>query len=88
MADKSLNFRTIQLHDTQANWDNFSSFIPRRGELVIYDVDETHEVERFKIGDGVSSIAELPFNVEKSIRDFLNSRTEIFYIDGGRISDQ
>lgn len=87
MADKILSARTIQIHDTEANWLKAVSFIPRKGELVVYDVDATHTVERFKIGDGITVVNELPFIIDKSIKDFFNSKEEIFYIDGGRISD-
>lgn len=31
------------------------------GEIIIYDIDDTHNYERIKIGDGVSIVTELPF---------------------------
>ena len=87
MADKILSARTIQIHDTEANWLKAVSFVPRQGELVIYDIDANHSVERFKIGDGTTLVNDLPFVIDKSIKDFFNSKDEVFYIDGGRISD-
>lgn len=86
MADRILSARTIQIHDTEANWLKAVSFVPRLGEIVVYDTDETHTTERFKIGDGSTLVNDLPFTVEKNIKDFFNSKDEIFYIDGGRIS--
>jgi hypothetical protein len=32
------------------------------GELVVYDPDETHAFARLKIGDGVTSVVDLPFH--------------------------
>lgn len=87
MADRILSARTIQIHDVEANWLKAVSFIPKKGEIVIYDIDATHQVERFKIGDGNTPVNDLPFVIDKSIKDFFNSKEEVFYIDGGRISD-
>jgi hypothetical protein len=61
MAEKNFNnVRIILKHDIEANWAK-ASFIPRAGEIVIYDIDDNHNVERMKIGDGVSVIGKLPF---------------------------
>ena len=59
---KTINTRIINKHDTEANWLNASSFIPKKGELIIYDTDSTHTYERFKIGDGTHNVNELPFS--------------------------
>ena len=56
-------------------------------EIIVYDIDANHSVERFKIGDGTTLVNDLPFTIDKSIKDFFTSKDEIFYIDGGRISD-
>lgn len=87
MADRVLSARTIQIHDTEANWLKAVSFVPRLGEIVVYDIDANHSTERFKIGDGTTLVNDLPFTIDKSIKDFFTSKDEIFYIDGGRISD-
>lgn len=87
MADKILSARTIQIHDTEENWLKAVSFVPRLGEIVVYDIDANHSTERFKIGDGTTLVNDLPFTIDKSIKDFFNSEDEVFYIDGGRISD-
>lgn len=58
---KEIKTRVINKHDTEANWLNASSFIPKKGELIIYDTDSTHTYERFKIGDGTTNVVELPF---------------------------
>ena len=61
MAQREIKTRVINKHDTAANWNNASTFIPKKGELIVYDVDSTHDYERFKIGDGETNVVELPF---------------------------
>lgn len=87
MTDRILSARTIQIHDTEANWLKAVSFVPRLGEIVVYDIDVNHSTERFKIGDGTTIVNDLPFTIDKSIKDFFNTEDEVFYIDSGRISD-
>ena len=61
MANKQLNSRIIHKHDTEANWNKASGFIPKQGEIIIYDKDFTYSYERFKIGDGLTVVTALPF---------------------------
>lgn len=62
MAEKKLNnIRVINKHDTEANWIKATGFIPKQGELIVYDKDSTHSYERFKIGDGSTVVSSLPF---------------------------
>lgn len=61
MAEKTLNTRIQQKHDIEANWLKAVNFIPKVGEVIVYDIDETHTTPRMKIGDGVKSINELEF---------------------------
>lgn len=35
--------------------------MPRAGELIIYDADASHDSPRFKVGDGVTTVTNLPF---------------------------
>ena len=64
MADKVLNSRIIHKHDIEANWLKATNFIPKQGELIVYDIDDSHNYERFKIGDGVTNVNNLIFIVE------------------------
>ncbi len=52
-------------HDTEENWNRAVNFIPPEGELIIYDgqIEGGHYVvePRFKLGDGVTKIINLPF---------------------------
>lgn len=62
MAEKNFNnVRIINKHDTEANWIKATGFIPKQGELIIYDKDSTYNYERFKIGDGSTVVNSLPF---------------------------
>lgn len=44
--------------DNNFNWQKAKRFIPKDGEIIIYDFDtET----KFKIGNGISYVNDLPF---------------------------
>ena len=70
----NINARVSHLHKTEAEWNNLKDFIPNAAELIIYDADETNP-QRFKIGDGVSRLIDIPFY-----------SASINVIDGGEIS--
>lgn len=59
MAEAKLRIKLK--HDTEANWLKATTFKPLEGELIIYDVDSTHSAPRFKVGDGVKVVGDLPF---------------------------
>lgn len=64
MAKEELRVRIQQKHDTQAHWDLATNFIPMAGEIIVYDVDPnvpTYTYPRFKVGDGVTLLTNLPF---------------------------
>ena len=63
MAEKNVKARIIHKHDTEVNWNKAEGFIPNKGEIIVYDIDETHSYERFKIGDGVTLVNNLPLDV-------------------------
>ena len=56
-----INTRIIHKHDTEVNWNKATSFIPKQGEIIVYDRDDNYTYERFKIGDGVTAAPSLPF---------------------------
>ena len=70
MADKILNTRIVHKHDVAENWSKASNFIPKQGELIVYDIDSQHTYERIKIGDGKTNVNALPF-VEDALRTVL-----------------
>lgn len=53
--------RIIQKHDIEANWQKATNFIPKKGEIIVYDIDSNHNYERIKIGDGEHIPNNLPF---------------------------
>lgn len=57
MAEKEIKVRMVQKHDNAAGWQAHSDFIPKEGEIIIYD----DEPKRIKIGDGTTSVTQLPF---------------------------
>lgn len=61
MVNKEFDTRIINKHDTEKNWSKVQNFVPKQGEIIIYDADESHDHERFKIGDGISTVNNLPF---------------------------
>ena len=61
MAEKIMKTRIIHKHDTEKNWNKATNFIPKQGELIVYDKDATYDYERFKIGDGETNVNSLPF---------------------------
>lgn len=61
MNEKYLLSRIAQKHDIETNWNNSPDFIPMRGELIVYDIDANYDYERLKIGDGATSVVDLPF---------------------------
>ena len=64
MAEKVLNTRIIHKHDTEENWLKAANFVPKQGELIVYDIDATHDYERIKMGDGITVVKDLPFIYE------------------------
>lgn len=67
MAEAKLRIK--QKHDTEVNWLKATTFVPLDGELIIYDVDDTHSTPRFKVGDGIQVVGDLPF-----LADGINSQ--------------
>lgn len=61
MSEKKIKSRIINKHDVETNWSKATNFIPKAGELIVYDKDATHSCERLKIGDGVTVVSSLPF---------------------------
>lgn len=55
------NARFTPKGDIEANWNKAVGFIPLDKEIIIYKPDEKHKVARIKVGDGVTSVQDLPF---------------------------
>lgn len=59
--EKQIKARFQQKHDIEANWNKALNFIPKIGEIIVYDIDDNYNYSRFKIGDGVRTINDLEF---------------------------
>lgn len=60
MASKTFQSRIVQKHDTQANWEKATNFIPLKGEIIVYD-----DISKIKIGDGTTKINDLKFIIDE-----------------------
>lgn len=75
MANNKIKTRIQNKHDFEVNWLN-ATFPPMKGELIIYDAEVNDDgslaplpegrttrytYARYKIGDGVTPVNELPF---------------------------
>ena len=69
MADKQFNARIRWKRDTSANW-TINNPVLLDGEIIIVDTDSGET--RFKIGDGVKTYAQLPFE-DEVIRNLINN---------------
>ena len=90
MADKrTIGARIIHTHDVESNWKAAKTFVPRLGELIVYDPDIINEKVRFKFGDGKTTINELPFALDATFDELFNkdSEKDIYYADAGSITD-
>ena len=56
MANKTFQGRIVQKHDTIANWDKATNFVPLKGEIIVYD-----DLKKIKIGDGATKVGSLAF---------------------------
>lgn len=76
MTDKIIKSRIQHKHDTEANWQKATNFIPKSSELIVYDPDENYTYHRFKFGDGVQNVNDLPFSsFSKSYNDLTDKPT-------------
>lgn len=84
--EKMINARLQQKHDLEKNWMLAENFIPKIGELIVYDAETSFEditdkngdlikdymceYARLKIGDGVTTVNNLAF-VDDNLREEL-----------------
>ena len=79
MADKNLKTRIQLKNDTETNWNKATNFIPKKGEVIIYNPDNERTYPRIKIGDGITTVINLPFaNMQSNWTD--NDTTSPGYI--------
>lgn len=85
MSD-TLNARVIHMHDIEANWALATEFIPKKGEIIVYDKDENTPYIRLKVGDGETLVNNLDFVTDNILDMIITWDDDIGYIDSGRIS--
>ena len=56
MATKEIKVRTQQKNDTSTNWAKATTFVPLKGELIVYT-----DIGQFKVGDGTTTVVNLPY---------------------------
>ena len=95
---KTIKTRIQNKHDIPENWSK-ATFIPLPGELIIYD-DHYFDANgnkvvvadsiRYKFGDGVTAINELPFVENKKIlfEDLFIDSDIVLCLDGGGADSQ
>ena len=64
---KNILGRIIHKHDTLENWNKATSFIPEKGEIIVYDIDDNFSYERIKVGDGITPVTNLPYYLQSQI---------------------
>ena len=57
----SIKARFQLKNDTETNWNKAINFVPLKGEVIVYSADDTHPFSRIKVGDGVTTVINLPF---------------------------
>ena len=79
-SEKILNSRLQQKHDIEANWLKATGFIPKAGEIIVYDVDANHKYPRIKIGDGATNVNLLPC-IDDVLWEQINTMNYIYATD-------
>lgn len=77
MADKNLKARIVNKNGTSAEWEKATSFIPKKGELILYT-----DLNKIKIGDGITKVNDLPFvtdNYVSKTGDTMTGELNILY---------
>lgn len=61
-GDTTYNVKSVPFHATEAEWSAID-YVPKVGEMIVYDKDESYDYPRFKTGDGVLQARLLPFSL-------------------------
>ena len=76
MADKNLKARIVNKNGTSAEWEKATSFIPKKGELILYT-----DLNKIKIGDGVTVVGNLPFSDDDKVSKAGDTMTGALFIN-------
>ena len=83
MSQQQINARMQQKHGTEAEW-LAHNFVPKSGEIIVYDRDTSYSYERMKIGDGIQSVISLPF-VDQPIQELVEKLSKSIDIQRKRV---
>ena len=75
MSERRFKARFVNKHAVEDDWIKAVNFTPLKGEIIVYDVDTTYNYERFKIGDGSTTVNDLPF-VDEALRNYIDTELE------------
>lgn len=79
MSNNTVKARIQLKNDTEANWARAQNFVPLPGEIIIYSADDFTPFSRIKIGDGQTSVVNLPFlhatalNIQYNTTEYWNA---------------
>lgn len=59
---KEIKSIVCHIHGTQEEWDIVNTYVPMNSQIIVYDEDSNYPYKRFKIGDGTTTVGELPFS--------------------------
>lgn len=80
MSDKVMsNIRVLMKHDITVNWAKAVNFVPKAGEIIVYDDYFTYngsgeKLPGIKIGDGTHTVNQLPF-IDKRLIEHINDNS-------------
>ena len=87
MADNIVNARIQLKNDTEEHWENAENFIPRKGEIIIYNAEQGQNkcnFPRIKVGDGSTYVSSLPFlNISQGLPHTLTFGSSQNYVYDG-----
>lgn len=72
-TEKTISTRVQMKTDTALNWSKAINFIPKKGEIIIYEADSDYGYERMKIGDGSTKVNNLPFVISALTNDEIDT---------------
>lgn len=68
--------RVQQKNETETDWSKARGFLPLKGEIIVYNPDDTHNAARLKVGNGSTPLINLPFIQEGFIDSELSDTSE------------
>jgi hypothetical protein len=97
MANKTMKTRIIHKHAIATHWALATNFVPKQGELIVYDdryIDSdgneviVADAVKYKIGDGVTLVNDLPFVGGSLVKSDIISLAASKWIKGTNVYSQ